>query len=94
MKRYYIVIISLLGLVITLSVAKAVLYNALSTSGIYVGKVENEISYYKTQNVILSEKLLAASSLNNIAEKAKELGFTVENNLMILKTSNPLAVKP
>lgn len=84
----------LLGLTIVLSVGRAVLSNTLSTSGIFVSKAEQEINSYKTQNVILSEKLLTASSLTNIIEKAKASGFTDEKALMVIKTSGPLAVRP
>lgn len=94
MKKCYIIIIFLLGLVISLSIGKAILHNALSTSGIYVGKAEQEINFYKTQNSILSEELLTESSLTNIIEKAKASGFTNENTLMVIKTSRPLAVRP
>ena len=84
----------LLGLVISLSIGKAVLNNTLSTSGIFISEAEREINFYKTQNAILSEELLTASSLTNIIEKAKASGFTDENNLMIIKTSGSLAVRP
>lgn len=94
MKKAYILIIFLLGLVITLSMGKAFLHNMLSTSGIFVSKAEQEINFYKTQNSILTEELLTASSLTNVLEKAKQAGFTNENTLMILKTSRPLAVRP
>lgn len=94
MKKCYILVIFLLGAATVLSIGKAVLYNALSTSGIFVSKVEQEINYYKTQNALLSEEFLTASSLMNVAEKALASGFTNENTLMILKTSRSLAVKP
>ena len=94
MKKSYIVMIFLLGLVMILSIGKAILHNALSTSGILVSKAEQEINFYKTQNAILSEELLTASSLTNIAEKAEQSGFTNENTLIVLKTSRPLAVRP
>lgn len=94
MKKCYILVIFLLGAAVVLSIGKAILYNALSTSGIFVSKVEQEISYYKTQNAILSEEFLTASSLTNVAEKALASGFTNESTLMILKTSRSLAVKP
>lgn len=93
MKKCYLITIILIGIVITLSVGKAILYNALSTSGIFVSKAEQEINTYKTQNAILSEELLAESSLTNISEKAKQAGFTNENTLMIIGTSNTLAAK-
>lgn len=93
MKKPAVIIVFLLGIIITLSVVKAILYNRLSTSGVFVGKVEEENSYYKTQNAILSEELLSSSSLMNIADKALELGFTKEgSSLMVIKTSRPLAV--
>lgn len=94
MKKPYLIIIFLFGLVISLSVAKAMLHNMLSTSGVLVSKVESEINFYKTQNAILSEAFLKSSSLANIALKAQDSGFTSENNLMVLKTSRPLAIRP
>lgn len=92
MKKSYTLITFLLGLIIALSIAKAVLHNALSTSGIYVSKVEQEISSLKTENAILSEKLLVASSLTNIIQKAKDTGFNNDDALMIIGTSKPLAL--
>lgn len=92
MKKPSHIIIFLLGLIITLSIVKAIVYNRLSTSGVYVGKIEEEIGFYKTQNAILSEKLLAFSSLTNISAKATELGFVKNSSLMVLKRL-PLAVK-
>ena len=94
MKKSHIIIIFLLGLVIALSIGRAILHNTMSTSGIFVSKAEQEINFYKTQNAILSEELLAASSLTSITEKAQKLGFTGKNTLMVLGGSKPLAVKP
>jgi len=94
MKKPALVVTILIGIVISLSIVKAIVYNRLSTAGIFVSKVEEEINFYKTQNTVLSEKLLTLSSLTNIAEEAKKEGFTNENLLMVLKTSKPLAARP
>lgn len=94
MKKSYTIITFLLGLVVTLSIGRAVLNNTLSTSGVLVSETEREINLYKTQNAILAQELLTASSLTNIIEKAKVSGFTDENNLMVIKTSGSLAVRP
>lgn len=94
MKKPYAIIIFLIAIFIVLSVGKALLQNMLSTSGIFVSRAEQEVNYYKTQNAVLSEELLAASSLATIAEKAQVFGFTNENSLMVLKASRSLAVKP
>jgi len=94
MKKPSLIIIFLIGLIVVLSVVKAIVYNRLSTSGAFVGEVEEQISFYKTQNAILSEELLASSSLTNIITKTSELEFTNEDqSLLVLKTSRPLAVK-
>ena len=95
MKKPSLIITFLIGIIISLSIVKAIVYNRLSTTGAYVGKVEEEIDFYKTQNAILSEKLLTFSSLTNIKVEALELGFTNEGqSLLVLKTSTSLAVKP
>jgi hypothetical protein len=93
MRKPYILIIFLLGLIVALSIGKTILQNTLSTSGIFVSKIEQEIASYKTQNIILSEELLAASSLTNIAQKAKQAGFVDENTMIVFKASKPLAIK-
>jgi cell division protein FtsL len=93
MKKPVLIIIFLIGLIVVLSVTKAIVYNRLSTLGIYLGKVEQQTNFYKTQNAILLEKVLTESSLTNIIEKAQELGFAKENVLMVVRTSRPLAVK-
>ena len=92
MKKSYTLIIFLLGLIVILSIGKAILHNTLSTSGIFVSKAEQEINSCKTQNAILSEQLLAAESLTNIAQKAKLAGFITKNTEIIIGESKPLAL--
>ena len=94
MKKPALIITFLIVLIIVLSVINAVVHNRLSTSGVFVGELEEQISFYKTQNAILSEEFLTSSSLTNIADRASGLGFTNKNQpLLVLKTSKPLAVK-
>lgn len=92
MKKPVLTLIFLIGIIISLSIVKVILYNRLSTSGIIFGKTEEEINNYKTQNAILSEKLLTFSSLTNIAVKAEQLGFTKKDSLIVIGKS-PLAIK-
>ena len=94
MRKPVLIIIFLLGLTVVLSMVNAVAYNRLSTSGVFVGEVEEQISFYKTQNAILSEELFTSSSLTNIVAKASELGFAKEkSSMLMLRTSRSLAVK-
>lgn len=92
MKKSYKIILLLLSIVAVLSVAKVILHNAFSTSGIFISKIEQEIKDYKTQNAIMSEELLATSSLTNLAQKAKQEGFVDSDSLMVIKSSKPLAI--
>jgi len=94
MKKPYFIITFLLGLTIALVMGRAILQNTLSVSGVLVNKIDQEISYYKTQNAILSEQLLTASSLASIEKKAKKAGFVSGKTAMVIKTSSSLAVKP
>ena len=94
MRKPALIITFLIGLVVVLSVVKATVQNRLSTSGVFVAELEKQISFYKTQNAILSEELLTSSSLTSIAARASELGFTnKDSSLLVLKTTKPLAVK-
>lgn len=94
MKKPNLVIMVLIGLIVVLSVVKAVVHNRLSTEGVFIAEIEKKISFYKTQNVILSSDLLTSSSLTNIKDIALESGFTSKDqSLLVIKTSRPLVVK-
>ena len=94
MKKPALIITFLVGLVVVLSIARVVVYNRLSTSGVLVGELEDQVSLYKTQNAILAQDVLTSSSLTSIVTRAKELGFSnKDQSLLVIKTSRPLAVK-
>ncbi|MDP2637872.1 MAG: hypothetical protein Q8P26_02330 [Candidatus Levybacteria bacterium] len=92
MKKSSFIIVFLVGLIVVLSVAKAVVYNRVSTSGTVISKIEEDINFYKTQNTILSEKLLISSSLTTVAAKAERMGFVKDNSVLTISASKPLAV--
>jgi cell division protein FtsL len=92
MKKTSIIIIVLIAVVSVLSIAKTIMYNSFSTAGVEIDKIEKDISSYKTENSILSEKLLVESSLMNIASRAAEIGFE-ESDSVVFDTSSKLAVK-
>lgn len=94
MKRQTFIVTFAIFTIICLSVAQVVVSNRLSTAGMVFEKIEDEIHFYRTQNSLLSERLLSSSSLNSIASRAAILGF-VENKsqAFVLKTSLPFALK-
>jgi len=94
MKRHKITITSALFLIIViLSIIQAVVSNRLSTSGIVLGKIQDEIHYYKTENASLAEEYFLVTSLNNISSRAAVLGFVKEKFPLVLTTSDVVAVK-
>jgi hypothetical protein len=76
-----------------LSIIQAVVSNRLSTSGIILGKIEDEIHSYKTENLSLSQEYFLVSSLSNISSRATVLGFVKEKSPLVLSTSDVVAVR-
>ena len=93
MKKYNLIITALILTTLFLLTARVVISNRMSTSGFALGEVNKEISFYKTQNAILSEHYLASSSFTNLASVAAKLGFVEGKSNFVLTNSLPLAVK-
>jgi hypothetical protein len=94
MKTHKITITSALFLIIILlSIIQVVVSNRLTTSGIILGKIEEDIRNYKTENATLAERFFLVTSLNNISSRAAVLGFVKEKSPLILTTSDIVAVR-
>lgn len=76
-----------------LSIVQIAVSNRLSTTGIVLGKMEDELRLYTEENSLLKEKVLLASSLIHLASSAAELGFVQEKSQMVLIQPLPLAIK-
>ena len=86
-------IISLIFIILVLVVAQTVLSNILSTSGVIVSKLYNETESYRIENSKIAEKLFAESSLMNIEDEAKKMGFVKEKSQFVVTTSQSLAAR-
>lgn len=93
MKKPISFITFLTSTILILSVVQVMVSNRLSTTGTMLGNLQDGIKDYKTQNTLLSEKLLSISSFEYIASRAAELGFTHEKSSVALTDPLPLAVK-
>lgn len=93
MKKPILIITVLLVTVLTLSVIRIYISNQIVTSGVVLGQVQSEIDSYKTQNIILAEKLYSESSLTNIAEQAAKEGFIAQSSDFVLTGQVPVAYK-
>lgn len=86
----------LTGMCITilgLGIAQVSLSNQLSTAGVELAKVQQQVDNYKRENTILEEEVLAASSFTNISAKAEKLGFIEAKTNISLTNPLPLALK-
>jgi len=90
MKKPILFIIAIISIIVSLSIVQVTVSNNLSTTGVDLAKIEEEISFYKKENTVLKEKLLVSSSLDNIASKAAELGF-IEEKTRVFLSKPPLA---
>jgi cell division protein FtsL len=91
MKRPLFIIGSMLFIIVVLSVVRVASTNSISTTGIELASLEEETNKYKKENELLKEKYLQASSLTNIEEKAKKLGFVESKTTVYLSEPLPLA---
>ena len=93
MKNPGFIIFIILFLIFTLSLARVVVSNNLSTTGITLLKLENQLSSYKIENAMLREKLLSVTSLSFISSESSHLGFIENKNSFTLTKPLPLAIK-
>jgi len=96
MKRGYILLGLLLLIVIALSVVQISVSNMLSTGGIELAQVQDEIHGLQKDNAILKEQIYSMASLTNIAQKADKLGYVagVNTSTLVIANPQPLAIKP
>ena len=93
MKKPALIIGVLVILVVVLSVVRIFISNRVATSGVVLGKVQQELDDYKLENASLSEKLYTISSLTNISVQASNLGYTDKKTDFVLSTKLPVAIK-
>ena len=93
MKKPVLLILILMFVILILSVVRIFVSNKISTSGVVLGQIQEEIDNYKTQNMLISQKVYEYSSLTNIASKAAELGYTDQNTAFVLSGQIPVAFK-
>lgn len=92
MKKPFLIITFFIISMISLWVVQVVISNRLSTTGIELEKIQSEVAKYKKENTLLEEKVLEASSLINVSQKAKSLGFVESKSQIYLTSPLPLAL--
>ncbi len=93
MKRYKAILALLILLILVLGVIRVGISNRISTGGVELGTIEDEISFYRTQNLIYKEKIYTLSSLNHISSEAAKVGFVDSKASLAIGSSLPIAAR-
>lgn len=85
----------MLCLLIISSLIQLSLANGLTTQGITLGKMQEQIKATRQENMLLAEQVYTLSSYTHIASQAASLGFVEAKSAIFLHAdSRPLAIKP
>ncbi len=90
MKKYLLLVLLIIT-VIALSVVRTFVLNNISTSGVQLGQIQDELDTLQTENAVLAEQVYSYSSLTNISSKAAEMGFVNQGNQFVLTAPVPVA---
>ncbi len=91
MKKSAYLLSGVVGIIIMLSLVHVSVSNNLSTTGINLTQLQEELKAYQKQNALLHEKILASSSLTHISSVASAQGFTNTKGNVYISTPLPLA---
>ena len=96
MKRGYVLLGVLGGIIVILFIVQISVSNMLSTGGIELSQVQSQIQDYQKENAILKEQIYSVASLTHVAEEAQKLGYVqgVTNSTLVIANPQPLALKP
>lgn len=95
MKKPYLLLSGILGIIILLSVVQISLSNILSTGGIQIATMQEELLSYQKENAQLKEQIYSLASLTHITDVASGQGYVKETaTAFVLDNPTPLAIKP
>ncbi len=93
MKKPILILIFLSFIVVALLITRITLENSISTTGIQLVDIQNQIGDYKKENELLKVQYLEAASFTSIASKAKELGYVTPKSQVDLAAPLPMAMR-
>lgn len=91
MKKPIFILTTLILIIVVLFGVKAVVSNKISTSGVALGRTQEVLEEYRTENMILREKIFALSSLSHVSEVATKKGFVESKSSFALTKALPIA---
>lgn len=93
MKKPFFILAMLFLTIGILFGARSFASTRITTSGLELGEIQEQTSYYKTQNAILREKIFSLSSLNHVSETAEKVGFVESKSTFAVGGARPIAIR-
>lgn len=93
MKKPIVLLSILIFVILGLFVVRTAISNRISTSGVELGKTEDTVKKYETENTMLREQISALSSLSNISSAAAKIGFVESKSAFAISTARPIALR-
>ncbi len=91
MKLPITIIMFMVCVIILLSVVYVGVSNNLSTTGLTLGTLQDQIDSYRKKNELLEEQILKVSSLTYISAQAQKEGFTQDKLEVVIPAPLPIA---
>ena len=91
MKRSYKLIAVLLILIALLTFVRIGVANRISTNGEVLQDINDEVSYYESENMNLRQKISALASLSRVSSQAAKLGFSKSLSGLVIDKTIPIA---
>ncbi len=72
---------------------RSIVSSRITTSGVELGKIQDQTASLKTQNTLLKEKIFSLSSLTHVSEAAAKEGFVEGKGAFAVSGQRPIARK-
>ncbi|OGH47324.1 MAG: hypothetical protein A3A51_00950 [Candidatus Levybacteria bacterium RIFCSPLOWO2_01_FULL_39_10] len=92
MKKPFAILTVIIFTIVALVGTRSIIANEISTSGVALGAMQDEIRKYKVENTLLKEEMLKYSSLLYISSAAAKQGFSESKSNFALKKALPIAL--
>jgi cell division protein FtsL len=90
-RKPYLVLGVLFTVIAILFGVRVVVSTRITTSGLALGEMQDEIAQYKTENTTLKQQIFALSSLSHVSEAASRVGFVESKSTFAVTAAHPIA---
>lgn len=93
MKKPILILTCLILVIIGLTVTRAIVSNTLSTTGVDLSRIDQDIDSYQRKNALIQERILQASAFTTLEQEAEQRGYEAMSSQIVLTSPLPIAYK-